>query len=270
MIFADQLNRTLEVNFPPERIISLVPSQTELLYDLGLDEKVIGITKFCIHPSVWFRTKTKVGGTKKINLKYISELRPDLVIGNKEENEKIQIEELIKKFPVWMSDIKNPDDATNMITSIGKLTGRSEKSEEITIEIVNRFDKLESDLMKLKFNRKSVAYFIWKKPYIAAGKNTFINAMIEKCGLINVIPDGGKRYPAVSATELQELDPGLIFLSSEPYPFSNRHISEFQKICPEAKIKLVDGEMFSWYGSRLLKAPEYFAGLCKVLSERQS
>lgn len=265
MLFTDQMNRTVEVNFPPGRIISLVPSQTELLYDLGLDENVTGITKFCIHPPAWFKGKPKVGGTKKINLKVISELRPDLVIGNKEENEKQQIEELMKHFPVWMSDIKSLEDAITMITSIGKLTGRSEKSAEIAMEISGRFNQFGYNLRKIKFSRRNAVYFIWKKPYIAAGKNTFINAMIERCGLKNAIRHSTARYPAVSAEELQRIDPEIIFLSSEPYPFRAGHIAGFQKICPGAKIIPVDGKIFSWYGSHLLKAPDYFLKVIKTI-----
>src|SRR5690348_418993 len=111
-----------QLNFKPKRIISLVPSQTELLYDLGLNEEVVGITKFCIHPEEWFLSKTRIGGTKKIDFEKIKSLKPDLIIGNKEENEESQIKELMKDYCVWMSDIKNLDDAVSMINSVGEFT----------------------------------------------------------------------------------------------------------------------------------------------------
>ncbi len=261
MIFFDQLNRQIEINYPPKRIISLVPSQTELLFDLGFMDEVIGITKFCVHPKEWFRTKTRVGGTKKIDLKKIIGLKPDLIIGNKEENDKFQMEELMEHFPVWVSDIKNLDRAINMINSIGELTDKKEKAIEITKKIIDQFGNLASRPGNFNNDNKKVAYFIWKNPYIIAGKNTFINDMLVRCGLNNVFNDMEKRYPEISSDELQKAKPEIIMLSSEPYPFGEKHIAEIQKICPFAKIVLTDGEMFSWYGSRLLKATEYFCNL---------
>ena len=106
-IFTDQTGRKITLDKPPHRIISLVPSQTELLYDLGLHNEVIGITKFCVHPQEWFQHKTRVGGTRQINIDIIHELRPDLIIANKEENVKEQVEELAGYYPVWISDVKH-------------------------------------------------------------------------------------------------------------------------------------------------------------------
>src|ERR1700722_20147309 len=102
--FTDQMGRTISVEWPVKRIISLVPSQTELLYSLGLADEVIGITKFCVHPKEWFHSKTRVGGTKKLDFEKIAALKPDLIIGNKEENEEVQIKQLMQDYPVWMSD----------------------------------------------------------------------------------------------------------------------------------------------------------------------
>src|SRR6478672_34971 len=125
----DQSGRTVTLNqFPPKRIISIVPSQTELLYDLGLDEEVIGITKFCVHPERWFRTKKRIGGTKQLNLSAIRELQPDLIIANKEENLQHQVEELEKDFPVWISVIRNLQDACDMIRMVGQLANKNERA----------------------------------------------------------------------------------------------------------------------------------------------
>ncbi|MBI4946522.1 MAG: ABC transporter substrate-binding protein [Bacteroidetes bacterium] len=270
MKIADQLGNTLSLSGLPNRIISIVPSQTELLFELGLDEEVVGITKYCIHPKNWNETKTIIGGTKKLNIEKIKELNPNLIIGNKEENEKSQIEELINYYPVWMSDIKTLEDALGMIDSIGKITGKEKKALGIQNDIREQFSHFKLSSATIKVEKKRVAYFIWRKPYICAGANTFINHMLSICGLETVFssllpsPLGeglGVRYPEVTSEEIQQANPSLIFLSSEPYPFQKKHIEEFQKVCPKAQIILVNGEMFSWYGSRLLYAPAYFQQL---------
>lgn len=264
-IYTDQLNRKIELSSPPKRIISLVPSQTELLYDLGLRDEVVGITKFCVHPEEWFRTKTRVGGTKKLDFEKIKALQPDLIIGNKEENEQLQIEELMKHQNVWMSDIYTMKDAYDMITRIGTLVGKQQEGMLLKLEIESKFHALSLDLSTLNFQAK-VAYFIWNKPFMVAGNNTFINEMLKVCGLKNVFETA--RYPEVTAEQIAALGPELMLLSSEPYPFKEKHIEEFKRICPKAKVVIVDGEMFSWYGSRLLKAPAYFKQLFeKIPSE---
>lgn len=255
-IFKDQLNREIGINFPPKRIISLVPSQTELLFDLGLDAEIIGITKFCIHPAQHFKQKTKIGGTKEFNFSLIKELKPDLIIGNKEENQKEQIELLMQDYPVWMSDIYNLDDALAMINDIGSLVNKTEEAHSLTKNISKQFSTSTFNDVLL-----SAAYFIWKNPFMLAGKNTFIDTMLPYCGLKNITQS--ERYPQINVEEIIKLNPQVILLSSEPYPFKEKHIEEFKKILPDAIIQLVDGEMFSWYGSRLLKAPAYF----KKLSE---
>jgi ABC-type Fe3+-hydroxamate transport system substrate-binding protein len=247
----DQLGATFMLTRKPERIISLVPSQTELLADLGLNEGVIGITKFCIHPDAWFRTKTRVGGTKQLNLDTIRLLNPDLIIGNKEENLQEQILELQKEFPVWMSDITNLEQSLEMIRAIGNITDSENRAEGICNEVLRKFSLLQPSRIPLR-----TLYFIWKEPYMCAGSGTFISDMLNRCGLINVAT--GERYPELSADEIVAIKPELILLSSEPYPFQEKHIELFRRIVPTAQIHCVDGEMFSWYGSRLTQAPLYF------------
>lgn len=253
--FTDQLNRKIDLPSKPQRIISLVPSQTELLYDLGLRDEVVGITKFCVHPEEWFRSKTRVGGTKKYDFEKIKALQPDLIIGNKEENEKEQIEELMKLYPVWMSDIYTLKDALNMIVYVGALVGKQEQANNIKLEVEYKFHQLSQQSITNNKQLK-VAYFIWNDPYMVAGSSTFINEMLKTCGFSNVFET--LRYPEVSAAQIAAAAPELILLSSEPYPFKEKHIEQFQAICPNAKVMIVDGELFSWYGSRLLQAPDYF------------
>ena len=253
--FTDMMGREVSVNYPPKRIISLVPSQTELLYDLGLDEEVVGITKFCVHPNEWFRNKKRVGGTKTVHMEIISSLQPDLIIANKEENTKEQIDELTALYPLWISNIQTIDDALQMIRQVGDLAGKPGHAELLIKEISEGFETL-----KKAAERKRVAYFIWRKPWMTAGGDTFINNMIERIGWQNVLADR-MRYPEIALEELKDKQVDLILLSSEPYPFKEAHIAEIKAVVPGVEVRLVDGEMFSWYGSRMREAVEYMKAL---------
>lgn len=255
-VFKDQLGRTVTLQETPKRIISLVPSQTELLADLGLDDEVMGITKFCIHPDNWFRSKTRVGGTKKVNITGIHELKPDLIIANKEENTKEDIDELSEHYPVWISDIITLNDALDMIVAIGAMTERTEKAKAIATGISEGFKNLTPS-----HSGKKAAYLIWKNPWMAAGHDTFINHVIERCGLKNIFIRESSRYPETTLEHLAEMQPDIVMLSSEPYPFSEKHIEEIKAFIPHSTIIRVDGEMFSWYGSRLLQTPSYLMKL---------
>ena len=257
-IITDQTGSTITIPENLQRIVSLVPSQTELLADLGLDESVTGITKFCIHPDSWFRTKTRIGGTKNLNLERIRSLQPDLIIANKEENEKSQVEELSKEYPVWTSDISSLSDAREMILATGEMTGRSIQAQSLIEKIRIEFEGLKSFLE----NQKPVtaAYLIWNNPLMTVGGDTFISSMMHASGFKNVFEDL-KRYPEVNQTSIIDRKPEVVLLSSEPYPFKDKHLEEFSRNFEGSKVMLVDGEMFSWYGSRLQYAPAYFRKL---------
>ncbi len=245
------MGREVEINSPLLRIISIVPSQTELLVDLGLEKNLVGITKFCIYPKDLKNCVEQVGGTKNLTIQKIIALKPDLIIGNKEENSLEDIQELEKLFPVWMSDIYSLDDALEMISQLGQLTDTSEKANVIVTEISSQFS-----VLKPLSKRKSCLYLIWRKPFMAAAKNTFIDDLLNRLGFENSLSVA--RYPEV---DLTKLNPEVILLSSEPYPFKNKHIEEIKLIHPNAEVSLVDGEFFSWYGSRLLSAVSYFENL---------
>ena len=255
MQFTDQLGRAVKLNDFPKRIVSLVPSQTELLFDLGLEDKVVGITKFCIHPASWFKNKQRVGGTKNINFKAIEKLKPDLIIANKEENTQREIEKLMNLYPVWVSDIGNLEDALRMIVDVGELTNTKKRAIEIAKNIKADFSGFESLI------NKSAAYIIWNNPIMTINKTRFINDMLKRNGLINVFAEKAKEYPEISKDELIRANPEIILLSSEPFPFKEKHLQVFNEICPSAKVILVDGEFFSWYGSRLQKSVGYFSTL---------
>lgn len=251
----DQLGNRLDLTRPPERIVSLVPSQTELLADLGLDHQVIGVTKFCVHPHHWRREKKVVGGSRKFDVDMIIDLNPDLIIGNKEENDRTAIETLQKQFSVWMSDISTFDQAIDMIRSVAAITNTADKGQALADEIIRSFQALAAPRHPIR-----TLYFMWYHPWMAAGGNTFINTMMRTAGLVNVLqPD--HRYPELSIDQITRLDPSLVLLSSEPFPFSQNHVDEIQGILPKAKVIVVDGEFFSWYGSRLRLAPAYFNSL---------
>jgi ABC-type Fe3+-hydroxamate transport system substrate-binding protein len=239
------------LHFIPQRIVSLVPSQTELLHYLGLEIETIGITKFCVHPKEWFKTKTRVGGTKNVNIQTIKKLQPDLIIANKEENVKEQIEELAKDFTVLVTDVNTIADGLQMINDIGKITGKEKVSADLVTKIKNECSKIILPSKKIP-----AAYLIWKDPYMTIGGDTFINDVLCKCGLQNIFQTK-QRYPDVTVSQLQTANCQLLLLSSEPYPFKQKHIDELQQQLPNTKIILVDGEMFSWYGSRMLLMPDY-------------
>lgn len=237
------------------RIVSLVPSQTELLHYLGLENEVVGITKFCIHPKEWHQSKTRVGGTKQYKIPVIDNLEPTLILGNKEENDKKQILTLAQKYPVWISDIKTLEDAYQMILEVGELVQKQEKAEELVLRLKKAFLELPSFGSPVK-----AAYFIWRAPFMVAGKGTFIHEMMKIAGFENIFKDK-ERYPQIELNNLSERKPQVILLSSEPYPFQKKHLEEFRNTCPEAQIILVDGELFSWYGNRLLHSAAYFKQL---------
>ena len=256
----DQMGRRVRVPRDPRRIISLVPSQTELLFDLDLRDRLVGVTKFCVHPRDLVREKHKIGGTKKFNFAIIDDLKPDLIIGNKEENYKEGIETLSLKYPVWVSDILSLHDAYAMMGAIGEIFYVQEK-------VLNLQDRIKESLTSLSGRRiaKRALYFIWRNPWMVAAGGTFIDEMLRLAGFENVVGNL-KRYPELQPDQIRDLDPEVILLSSEPFPFKEKHRLEIQDILPGAKIILADGEMFSWYGSRLQYAAGYFTKLHQLLN----
>lgn len=240
------------------KIISLVPSITETLFDFGLtDTEVIGRTKFCIHPAELVQNVEVIGGTKNLNLDKIRALKPDLIIANKEENEKLQVEELMKGFKVWVTDIETLEDNAVFISDLGILLNK--------VALAKNFNqKIESIFPKITISKsKKVAYLIWKSPYMTTGSDTFINEVLEKLGFENLFKDQ-KRYPVISVEDLKAAD--LIFLSSEPFPFQQKHIDELQLELPSKEMILVDGEVFSWFGTHLAKVGDYLKELSVKLT----
>lgn len=240
----DDLGNRLTFNNQPKRIISCVPSLTELLADLEQDSAVIGVTKFCVHPKKWFQEKTRIGGTKNLNLTKIIELKPDFIIASKEENTQVEIEQLQQLFPVYISDISNWSDCIKTIETIAKVTGKS----AIGNQIIHRLNTITFP----DFKQQTVAYIIWNNPIMTIGGDTFIDCILDKVGLQNIYKKTS-RYPVISLDELKEAKPDYLFLSSEPFPFKEKHLAYYQAELPDTKVLLVDGEIYSWYGTRLLE-----------------
>ena len=249
------LNKTDKIS--ANKIVSLVPSLTELLFDLGLEKKIKGITKFCKYPKNKINNVEKIGGTKNINIEKIKKINPDLIIANKEENTQNQIEELAKYYNVYLTDINTFSNALSEIKNIGKLTN----TEQIAKDIIDKINKNFSKVTNL-LNNKTFAFFIWNNPLMIAGNDTFISDILKKIGGKNVYDFKTDRYPQTTILEIEKLNPDYIFLSTEPYKFTEVHKKLFNNLVTTKKI-IVNGEYFIWYGSRLIKSPDYFINLFK-------
>lgn len=258
----DMMHRNVLIPSQPKRIVSLVPSISETLYELRLEDRVVGITKFCIYPEEWFSSKTKVGGTKKVNIAIIDDLAPDLIIANREENSKEDIDLLAKKYPVWVSDISNFDEGLHAIELIGEICHAEKEAKKI----LYRIHKAWSEFTPFSDPENTCLYFIWNDPMMVAGSGTYIGDIIKRFGMRNCCIDA--RYPELDADEAVKLNPSYVFLSSEPYPFKKKHLAQYQKLFPKAKILFVDGEVFSWYGIRMRYTPSYFQKLIFRISNK--
>ena len=244
------------------KIISLVPSLTELLVTLGLEENIVGVTKFCVHPNNLKKDKVVVGGTKNIHLEKIKALQPDIILCNKEENTKEIVENCSLIATTHVSDICTIADILALIAYYGTLFSCEEKASNLTKALQDKikdFKHFIKDKPKLK-----VVYFIWKNPWMVAANHTFINHLLELTKLENCYKNEN-RYPEISLDDLKTKKIDAVFLSSEPYPFKGKNTIDFKEVAINAKVILVNGEYFSWYGSRLLKAFDYFKELREKL-----
>lgn len=257
----DQLDNLHQFETSPKRIVSLVPSQTELLYDLGLEDSIVGITKFCVHPIHLKKTKRIIGGTKIVDFTKIKELNPDVIIANKEENTKAIVEELSQICPVIVTDIKSVEDNLKMIDDFGQLFNKQEEAKQWISKISLAYNDFQFFMVDKPI--KKALYFIWAKPYMVAGEETFIDAMLKLNNFQNACKN--PRYPEIQVNELKKCDVDLILLSSEPYPFNQSHEDQIGKFISNVQFIQVDGESFSWYGSRILKAFDYFKTLHEKL-----
>lgn len=255
----DQLGRTLELSKTPTRIISIVPSITELLYDLGLEDNIVGITSYCVHPFHFLATKKSVGGTKKVNLTRVKELLPDFIICNKEENTPEMVTALSEIAPVYVSDVNTIEDSLDLIQQLGNILSCRTEATNLISKINFKLDDFKL-YIKDKPSRK-VAYFIWAKPWMVAANNTFINEILKLNKFENIYQNLD-RYPTIPLEKIRfDGDPRIVLLPSEPFKFTDDHAFEIASYANRSMTVFTDGEYFSWYGSRLLKAFDYFKQL---------
>lgn len=247
----DHIGRTVPLPHPPKRIISLVPAITETMYHLGLEDKIVGRTRFCIHPKDKVQQAINIGGTKEIKLDRIHELNPDLIIAEKEENTKEIVETLEQFYPVFVFEVKSIADVYRMIADLGRLTKREAKSTNLVEGIQRGFLHLPN------VKGKRAAYVIWQRPYMVVGKDTYIQSLLTEMGFTNPFTALEGRYPAVTEDDFRQAGLDFILLATEPYPFREKHIVQFQAMLPEVKPVIVDGEMF-WYGAKMIQAADYF------------
>ena len=210
------------------KIISLVPSITETLFDLGLTkDEIIGRTKFCIHPENRVNNVAVIGGTKSINIEKIRSLNPDIIIANKEENTKEDVEELQKYFKVLVTNISTLEDNYYLLKTLGNLLDKQEIAQKYNSKINEIFQDIQCT------EKKSCAYLIWQNPYMTVGSDTFIHAVLDQIGFENIFKTQ-KRYPEISIKELKVAE--FVFLSTEPFPFKQKHVDELQKQLPDSKV----------------------------------
>lgn len=254
MIITDQTGYTLTVVKKPLRIVSLVPSITELLVDLGLSKNIVGVTKFCVHPENLKKISTVIGGTKKVNIEKVIAVQPELIISNKEENTEKTIEELRQICPVYTTDISTHMDIIHFIDELGSILP-FHQAEYIKA-------KIKLSIPQKLFKNESVLYLIWQDPYMTIGGDTFIHHNLSLIGLNNIFAQY-QRYPEVNFNQIDA--PNFIFLSSEPFPFRVKHKEKIETLFPDSQVVLVNGEAFSWYGTRLMNLPYYFKELKKEI-----
>lgn len=252
--FTDQLGRNIQIDNPPEKIVSLVPSITELLFELGLENSLYGRTKFCIYPKDRVKKVPTIGGVMGLDYHKIQKIQPDLIIGSKEENGMNEINEISKEYQVWVSNVTNLEEALEMIRSVGKICQISEKTGKITEKIQKEFEKLH----EIPEGVIRGLYLVWKNPLYTINKNTFIHDMLKRSGIENVFADKEESYPKILEKEIHDKKPDYIFLPSEPYNFTEKEANDFRKKFPASEVRQVNGEYFSWHGSHLLNAPSYF------------
>jgi len=235
--------------------VSLVPSTTETLAELGVREQVVGRTRYCVHPQPWVDEVPTVGGTKDPDLARIEELSPDLIVANREENKPAHFDALDGIAPLWVAYPRDVSGSLADVLELGALVGVP----RIGRDLVARIAEARADLAVTVDGRAPFryAYLIWRDPWMAVNDDTFIAALLAEAGGRNALGAHAERYPQVALDELREADPDIVFLPSEPYAFTEGHAAELAELAPRAR--LVDGEMLSWHGSRLLAAFPYLA-----------
>ena len=237
------------------KIVSLVPSLTKTICELGLKDQIVGITNFCVDPNDLHRQAMRIGGTKDPDLNKIKDLAPTHVIVNTEENRSPDIAHLTQNFNTLVTFPKSPDDVPDLLRSMGQFLGVEAKANLIAAEVASeiKIARQQSSLSKL-FGTRFV-YLIWRDPWMAVGQDTYISKFLELLGFSNMTT-GPERYPIVDLKLYSREQVDVIFLSSEPWPFRRRDADELRRQlgdkCPH--LSWIDGKALSWYGTTTLDA----------------
>lgn len=255
-MIVDGRGRPCDLEGVPQRIVSLVPSTTETLHDLGAAERVVGITKYCVHPRPWVDGVEKVGGTKKVDVQRIAALQPDLILANCEENTREIFDALDPVAPLYAAFPRTVDEAIADVTRTGALVGCPEAAARWRADIESAREEARAAARTFRY-----AYLIWRKPWMAVSADTFIAALLAEVGGVGVFAEHDDRFPAVTAAELSGADPDVVMLSSEPFPFQDKHRAELAAATglPIERFVLVDGELLSWHGTRMAAGLRYAA-----------
>jgi ABC-type Fe3+-hydroxamate transport system substrate-binding protein len=239
------------------RIVSLCPSTTETLIDLGLARDLVGVTKFCIHPANVVRDIEKVGGTKTPKIEHILALSPDLVLFNEEENRREDYEALAPHVRVASDFPKTVADVPRHIRWLGELVGRAERAETRAAELERALARVQAARARRPAAQFRFAYLIWRKPWMAAGRDTYVDDLLTRAGGENVFDGAEARYPELELSELDGRRTDVVLLADEPFPFDARHVPEVEgAVRPGTQVELISGDDCCWHGVRSLRGAE--------------
>jgi ABC-type hemin transport system substrate-binding protein len=230
------------------RIVSLVPSLSETICDLGLRDQLVGCTNFCVEPRDLHRTALRVGGTKDFDLNQIRSLSPTHILCNQEENPREPILELARDIPTLVTFPKGPEDVPGMLRDIGRFLDCDTEKEAVAIEMLLNAPK--------RHPSRRFLYLIWQNPYMIAGPDCYISRTLGSIGWVNAY-EGVERYPALDTEAMAACKADIILMSSEPYPFRRRDAERLKAQWPMApRLARIDGQMLSWFGTRTREALE--------------
>jgi ABC-type Fe3+-hydroxamate transport system substrate-binding protein len=243
------------------RLVSLVPSTTETLFEIGAGDRVVGVTRFCVRPERARRDATTVGGTKSPDVEALLALEPDLVFANQEENRREDVERLRERVPVYVAFPKTVPAAIDDVRSAGRLLELEASAEAIAEELERKLSAVRAAARAFRY-----LYLIWQRPYMVAGPSTFVEGLLAEAGGINAAPRDRGRYPELTLGEIDASGADVVLLSSEPFPFETAHAADLAtKLDPDVRVRLVDGQRLSWHGTRLLEGLPYLENLLDEL-----
>ncbi len=248
-----------QANKADTRIVSLVPSITELLCDLGLDSRIVGRTGFCIHPAQTVQAIPKIGGTKDVNIEKIRKMAPTHLIVNIDENEKPTVDALAEFIPHII--VTHPIIPTDNL-DLYRLLGHIFQVEKAATTLIREFEEASKAFSEVRaFKSERVLYCIWQDPWMTVSQDTYISHMLRKIGWQTWAPKGAtSRYPVFHWSDQMAQEIDRILLSTEPYRFNESHVDALERQTGKP-VQLVDGEMLSWYGSRAIAGLRYLATL---------